>query len=362
MVNIDYLLSQVRLTVPADKALSVLRVRGGLNRARHECTNYEFLLDSYCYYLTHEQRRILKNHVNDILCDLWRQEMSRIAKQQAELLKQQNSLQQSCQDYQSELEKLRLKMEEDRRGFTSLIKQVQQEAEEKLDEVTLENEEIKRQSVEVRALHITRLFNDAQQRVIDELLSVCEHQNPNYVKTLNREIGAEMHKIDREIEEQLRCKTQALRNIENQVFAWRAERDKVQKRLIELELSLEKNAGFWQHDSFIKELYFQEKREYTGLQSRFNYIKQQIRQIIDHPVPVLSVLQRINNLKAERQGLDLRKAKIAQEVRQITEVKRRDVAATLRELEVIIRDEPTLNLRIDQTVFDLLRDAGISYS
>lgn len=351
MVDTDYLLAQVRLTLPVDTALKALRVKGGLNSARHECTNYEFLLDSYRYRLTHEQRRILKNYVNDILCDIWRQEMTRINKEQAALLEQQNLLQQSCKDY-----------EEERLGFASLLRQVQQEAEEKVDEVTLENEEIKRQSVGVRALHITRLFNDAHQRVIDELFSVCEYQNPNHVETLNREIDVEIHKVNQAIEEQLRCKEQAATDIENQVLAWRAERDSVQRRLVKLELSLEENATIWQYDDLIKTIYLREKREYEGLHSRLNYVKQQIRYIIEHPTPVLEVREKISRLEADRQGLELRKAKVAQEVRQIIEVKRRNANATLRELEVLMKEEPSLNLRIDQTVFDLLRDAGISFS
>lgn len=350
VMEIRHILSQVRLTCEINKVLKVLHAPNGLNQSRHECTNYDLLLANYRTSLTNEHCRILKNHVNQFLLDILRQQMIEFSNREDDLNKKLNTVEESQKATQEELKQLRKYNEESRKEFENLILQIQQEKE----------KEEENQLANLSPLNLTRLFNDTQRYLIDELESIKMLQSYSYSQQECARIKQKVKKIDAKIAAQIQCKENAIKIRDEQIKAWYLEKDQLDLQILKLEISLSENAILWEYDDYLKQQYLNEQRKKQGLEARLTYINRQIESIMDHPSQVLEVQAEITHLKIEREQLELDMSKLEEHRRQNIEAKRREVIYTLRELEAMIKKEPSLCL--DCTVFDLIRDTGISFS
>nr|WP_317267959.1 hypothetical protein [Arthrospira sp. SH-MAG29] len=298
-----YHIPKAKLTTSPPVVLEILSDLKGLDRARHECTDYDDLLKTN--RLSGECYRIFKNQTNDMLMGVVRNYLREI-----------------------------------KAGDNGTIPDSQ--------------DEIRREKLQ--------LFHTIVDDIYTQINRVLDLQNPNYLESRKGSLEEEIRKLSENINDAKRLLIESLSKNLADIKSLEEQKDMIECSILRLDIEIDDSQGFESHNYQLQQLYARNEgrkqrlnQEVSNLQHQINVIKK-ICQDLDNRTN-----DKIHIWNEKRQDTIREKQQLSAHIRGEIEEVKNQVMKGLNELQELVHKEGSLSAMIPNNLHGLLGDIGINW-
>ncbi|MDT9179452.1 MAG: hypothetical protein P5702_10625 [Limnospira sp. PMC 1291.21] len=298
-----YHIPKAKLTTSPQAVLEILKQSKGLDRARHECTDYDDLLKRN--RLSGEYYRIFKNQTNDMLMGVVR-------------------------NYLREIK-------------------------------AADNGTIPNDKDEIRRAKL-QLFNTIVDDIYTQINRVLDLQNPNYLESRKGRVEQDIRKLSENINDAKRLLVESLsKNLQN-IKSLEQQKNMIECSILRLEIEIDDSEGFYHHNYQLQQLYAINQgrkqglnQELTNLQHQINVIKKNCQDLDTQTNnKIYTWNEKRQDKIREKQQLSV---KISEEIQEV----KNQVMKGLNELQELVQQEGSLAGMIPNNLHGLLGDIGIKW-